>query len=576
MRKSLNSIIVAIWCIALPCTLLSQNVSPAEQARSLADQALVKARAGETTEALRIYETALRASPEDVAILRDYAVVLGWAGQYPRAIATIKQLRGKQKDQPVWALREFSRSYLFGDATTDALRVFDELVVLGDDSEQTLTRRALALKWLGRHAESQKQYEAVLEHYPNSASAYAGLANSLADENKLSEALRIIDSVPQGSEQNAEVLQSRIRVLNFMGRHLEAQQLISALPPEMFETRGMLEERVAAERWGGNPVGAQMDAVKLWTLFPANGTRDLLTGIRSEYGHSVSPGFRYSKDSDGLIDRTASSDIAIHLNPAHLIHIGYQYRWLEQNQDVRSLVRYDLGWTGTLNPRLTVYATASSVDYRVPGVSQKFVGDASAVVAVNDAIRLSGGGGSIVMDAFNAIGNQVTASFGSGEFAMRLDSNTHLRIRYSRYLFSDNVTRDRADAEITRPLLVNSWGRFSAGWRSNLMWHDSQTDDFYSPSQFQSHLAVAQADGRITSWLSYSGEIAAGWQLESGSPTLHPFQAAGKLAWQPGRGRHLRLIAEAGKSTSSLDRPGNGLRAYSRWGASAGLEIRFP
>jgi Flp pilus assembly protein TadD len=574
MRKSLNAIIVGAWCIALPWTLFSQNLNTAEQARAVADQALVKARAGETAEALRLYETALRSSPEDVAILRDYAVVLGWAGQYPRAIATIKQLRGKQKDQPVWALREFSRSFLFGDATTDALRVFDELVLLGDDSEQTLIRRAMALRWLGRNAEAQKQYQAILEHYPNSAPAYAGLANSLADDNKLSEALRIIDSAPQAAEQNAEVLQSRIRILNFMGRHLEAQQLISSLPPEMVETRGVLEERVAAERWGGNPVSAQMDAVKLWTLFPASGTRNLLTGIRSEYGHSVSPGFRYSKDSDGLIDRTASSDIAIHLNPAHLIHIGYQYRWLEQHQDVRTLLRYDLGWTGTLNPRLTVYATTSAVDYRVPGVSRKFVGDASAVFTVNDAIRFSGGGGSIVMDAFNAIGNQVTASFGSGDFSIRLDPSTRLRMRYSHYSFSNNVIRDRGDAEIMRSLPAKSWGRFSVGWRSNLMWHDYQTNDFYSPSRFQSHLAVAQVDGRITSWLSYSSEIAAGWQLESDSPSLHPFQAAGKLAWQPGR--HLRAIVEGGKSTSSLDRPGNGLRTYSRWVASAGLEIRWP
>src|SRR5678815_3279242 len=105
----------------------------------------------------------------------------------------------------------------------------------------------------------------------------------------------------------------------------------------------------------------------------------------------------------------------------------------DRYQDVRTLLRYDLGWTGILNPRLTVYATTSAVDYRVPGVSRKFVGDASAVVTVNDAIRFSGGGGSIVMDAFNAIGNQVTASFGSGDFSVRLDPSTRLRMRYSHY-----------------------------------------------------------------------------------------------------------------------------------------------
>jgi hypothetical protein len=296
--------------------------------------------------------------------------------------------------------------------------------------------------------------------------------------------------------------------------------------------------------------------------------------MRTEYGGSLSPGFRFGRDSDGLTDRSAGADFAIHLNPAHVLRAGYQYRWLEQNRDVRRLVRYDLGWSGTVSRKLALYTTVSSVDYRQAGVDKKFVGDASVALGVADSFRLNGGVGSIAMDAFNAIGNQVTSPFAFGEGMLSFGPNTRLRSRYSYYSFSDDVVRNRLDAELTRALVTESRVRLSAGWRSNLMWHNAQTDDFYSPRRLISQLGFAQATGRIASWLEYGGEIAAGWQSERNSQVLHPFQATGRLYWQPSR--HLRTVIEAAKSTSSLDRSEPGQRIYSRWVASAGVEVRFP
>ena len=157
---------------------------------------------------------------------------------------------------------------------------------------------------------------------------------------------------------------------------------------------------------------------------------------------------------------------------------------------------------------------------------------------------------------------------------MRPGMKTRFNVRYSLYSFSDDVHRDRLDGEIMRVLQIKPRARLTVGWRTNLMWHDQETSDFYSPAQFQSYLAVGQAEGRITRTLGYSGEIAAGWQFESNSPSLHPFQAMGKLNWQTSR--RLNAVLEAGKSTSSLDRPSSGARAYSRWVVSAGLEFRIP
>ena len=106
------------------------------------------------------------------------------------------------------------------------------------------------------------------------------------------------------------------------------------------------------------------------------------------------------------------------------------------------------------------------------------------------------------------------------------------------------------------------------------MLHDNFTPDFYSPSRLQSYLGVGQFSGRLTSWMDYNAEVAAGWQLESGSPVMHPFQVSGGVGWLPSR--HLRLSVDGGKSTSSMDRIGSGLRTYSRWSASGSLQIRFP
>src|SRR5262249_45270388 len=133
--------------------------------------------------------------------------------------------------------------------------------------------------------------------------------------------------------------------------------------------------------------------------------------FRTEFGHSVSLSARYAEDSDALIDRTAGADAAVHLNPAHVIRAGYQYRFLRQ-QDDREWARYDLGWTGTLHRRLTIYTTVADVDYRTPRLDRKIIGDGSLTVSAGDRVRISGGGGSIMMDAYNAVPRQVTAPFG--------------------------------------------------------------------------------------------------------------------------------------------------------------------
>jgi tetratricopeptide (TPR) repeat protein len=557
---------------AAACPVFAQAVNPTD-ARSLASQATLIAREGKHEEALRLYREALAMMPDDMSILRDYAVVLGWNEEYKQAIPVIRRILAAESAQPDWALREFARTFLFGDATLEALKMLDQLVERGDSTEDTLSKRALAMRWLGRNEDAEPAYEEILRRYPETGSAYAGLAYLSADRNRMSEALRILDGAPASLQSQRDMLVARIQILNWMGRHYEAQRLIGALPADLAETRDILRERVSASRWGGNPSGAVHDSMRLASLYPDQRSRDLLNQLRAEYGHALVPNFRYTKDSDGLIERAASSEFTVHLNPSHAIRAGYQYRWFQQSAQERTLLRYELGWSAALTRRLAVYTTLANVDYRSPRLDRKFAGDASASIALSDSVRIGGGGGKIVMDAFQSLPAQVMAPFGFVELGLNLGRN-RIQSRYSRYSFTDDVTRSRIDAQFLRPVVMESALRLSLGFRANIMTHSDWTPDFYSPSRLESYFGVAQFSGHMTSWMDFNSEVAGGWQSEFGSPVMHPFQISGGLAWRPSR--HLRVVVDAAKSTASVDRIAPGWQIYSRWSASGGVEIRLP
>jgi len=553
------------WLTRIIALILFMPGSAAAQ--SVADRALAASRAGQVEEALTLYRTALAAEPENVAILRDYAVVLGNAGKYQDALPIVRKVVSLDANQPAWALREFAGIYLFGDSTVEALRVLDELVRNGDISEQTLNRRALALRWLGRSGESEEAYRTLLQRYPASEEGIAGLAYSLADEGRYFQALEgLTSSAPA-------IIKARIRILNWAGRHYEAQQVLDTLPANLREDREVLEDRVAAARWGGGPADAVEYAERLLALYPSDDARRLARDLDLQYGVALFPTFRQAKDNFGLTERTWGGDLIVHLNPAHAVRAGYQYRQFDQEgSDTRQLVRYELGWSGALTRRLSAYAAAATVDYREPGLKREIVGDGSMAFVVNDTLRLGGGGGKVVMDAYPALDDQVTGTFVFGDVSIRPDARTLVAASVSRSAFSDDVVRTRTDARVMRTVVVRRAAKVTAGWRFSGMWHDVTTSDFWSPLRFVSNLGAVQSEGSLTPWFDYIGTIAAGFQSELGTPLQHPFEVYGRIA--AGRGAW-RGIIELGKSTSSVNRSIPGQLSYSRWIISVGGEFRF-
>jgi len=578
MPRTSNAFRHSVCCAAIAiCSLsvLRAQSSTAEatrQATALAEDATQRARAGKTEDALMLFRQAIQLAPNNVPILRDYAVILGWGEHYTDAAKVIGQILALEPEQPDWALREYARSYLFGGDTKAALNMLNRLVSRGDTSEAVLLRRALALRWLGQPKEAQTAYEVARSLYPASGAALAGVVYSLGDQNKLPEALRTVDAGLRDLPNDPELIKVKIRVLNWMSRHLEAEQMLDGIPTSLENDREILEGRVYAARWGGDPVTASRTARRLNAEFPDNAaTKKLLNQIDLEYGASLAPGFRYISDSDGLVDKTWSGEFAMHLSPAHELRTGYLYRELWQN-DSLFWRRYDLGWSGALSRRVRGYASSSDMNYGT-GSTHRIVGDGGFAFALSDAARVTAGGGIIAMDAFRAVQNHVTANFASGDLTLAANTFTQLQARYARYNFSDGVTRDRTDLEALFQIHSQASFKLRLGWRSNLMWHDGSTSDFYSPETFQSHLALAQMSGRLARPLDYSVEVAGGWQMEPGTPLENPIQVSGRLAWHPTE--NFRALIELGRTTSSLDRVTADRNPYTRRVVSVGIVYSF-
>jgi tetratricopeptide (TPR) repeat protein len=578
MRKTFSLFRISACCVAIAvCSVgvlraQSTTADSTRQAAALAEEATQQARAGKTEDALALFRQALPLAPNNVPILRDYAVILGWGEHYLEATKVIRQIVTLEPEQPDWALREYARSYLFGGDTQAALDMLNRLVSRGDISETVLMRRALALRWLGQPKEAQTAYEVAQEHYPKSGAARAGAVYSVGDQNKLSEALRTAEAGLRDLPGDPELLKAKIKVLNWMSRHLEAQRVLDGIPTSLEGDREILEDRVYAARWGGDPGTAARIVRRLDADFPNNAaTKRLVNQIDLEYGASLAPGFRYISDSDGLIDRTWSGEFAAHLSPANELRTGYLYRELWQGESL-FWRRYDLGWAGVLSRRVRAYASGSDVNYGT-GSTHRIVGDGGFAFVLSDSARITAGGGTIAMDAFRGTQNHVTATFASGDLTLAPNTFTQIQVRYARYDFSDAVKRDRTDLEALFQIHTQARLKLRLGWRSNLMWHDGTTSDFYSPETFQSHLALVQMSGRIVRPLDYSVEVAGGWQMEPGTPLENPIQVSAHLAWHPTD--NFRALIEVGRTTSSLDRVTADRNPYTRRVASVGIVYSF-
>jgi hypothetical protein len=546
----------------------------AETPSELADRARDLARAGQTAPALELYRQALAAEPDNLEIRRDYATVLGWAEDYTESVKQFRAVLKQDPDQPNWALEQMARSELFGGHPAAALPLFDRLIAAGDRSNTTLNRKGLALRWLDRPREAEAAYRVALAAYPDSTDARVGLIYSLADQDRMELALSTANQALVEYPASLPLIKAKAQILNWMSRHHQAAAVLNTAASQPADDPEFRELRLAADRWGGNPAGAAREAQALEHDFPQRQSAlQLAHEIALEYGFSLTTSARAIGDSDGLLDQTYEQQFAFHTGPAQQFRFGFQDRRFSQNNDSTGWNRFEAGWTGSLGERVTGWASVSSIDYFGPAGGHRMVGDATVAWTLSDRAVLSAGGGSFAMDAFEAVQNRVTAPFYFASLDLRPHSKVAIEASGAQYFFTDGVRRERASLGAFRRVYSRSYLRLDIGERSSLIWHDRSTPDFYSPSFFQTHLAVARLRGRLGRRFEYDAEFGAGVQREPGVRLEAPFVGSAMLLAR--LTRRLLLNVEAGGGTSSLDRVTPGVSAYSRQYVAAGLNFRF-
>ena len=570
-RWNLARLAALVCCLAAPLASKEPD-DPTRRAAVLAETARDKARTGPTAQALDLYREALALNPDDHVIRRDYAVVLGWAEHYAEASRQFAMVVEKVPDQPVWALREQARTELFGGRPQRALEILDQLIASGDVSEETRSRKGLTLRWLNRSSDAEMVYSSLIEAYPDSAAGAIGLANSLSDRNRLGDALWVVNRTLAANPGQWQLLQTKAQILNWQGRHLQAMKVLDGIPASHAAEKTVVETRIQALRWGGDPSGARKSLDQLRQMFPQNKEVDRTSrDLDLEYGYALRTTGWMIGDSDDFVDTAIGQEFAFHLNPAHRFQLGYQHRRFEQRETLQWR-RTEAGWSGVLHRRVRAYASAAHIDYLGEGRPRRAIGDGGISLSLSDRVRLSAAGGSIAMDAFEAVRHQVTGSFYQGSLQIRPLPLTTLDGQWAAFSFNNGVRRQRVDITGVHRLRQGRRIHVDVGGRFNWMRHDRQTPDFFSPSSFQTHTALVRLSGRLSANLEYRTETAYGIQREPGAPLQHPLLLTGSLVWRlhPSFSLHL----DAGRSTSSLDRINPGRPSYTRSFVVVGINFR--
>jgi len=219
----------------------------------VADEARELARKGHQDLAIDLYRQAIEIAPDVATIRRDYAVVLGWSGDYAAASREFLRVTALQPQQPEWAQREMASAHLFADRNEEALALFDSLYTSGYREETLLTRRGLSLMRVGRLAEAEAAYREALGLYPDSEPAAIGVVQSVADQGRVADAYTIAVSWGAGRPEDSEIRVLIAKLLTKIGRYQDSLDAFDRLPLQIQERPEVAVFRVLAARLAGDP-----------------------------------------------------------------------------------------------------------------------------------------------------------------------------------------------------------------------------------------------------------------------------------------------------------------------------------
>ncbi|MDA0204047.1 MAG: hypothetical protein O3A53_08835 [Acidobacteria bacterium] len=572
---------VPVMALAPEPNTLRTSLPGAETGRSLtvqsvalAAEGVALAREGSVELGIAYLRRAVAVAPLHLAVRRDYAVVLTWNERYVEAQREFDYVFEHEPKQPVWARSDRVQAELFGDQPQAALVMLNELLAEGYVDERNLLRKGLALRWSGQPKEAERLYKQIAALYPESSAGPDGLIHSLADQNRLGSAIKAANESLTRLPNHWDLVKSRAQVLNWAGRHLQAEKTLAALPEERAQQGDALHHRALAARWSNNARAATDYARTFAQRYP--GDREsyrLRDELQYEYGYAFQTRADYFADTDDFVSQGIRQQFEAPLSVNHRLEFGVNRQLFTQRSESASWTTYGVGWTGQVARRLTAHARAGQVLYGNGVKESRLNLDASASYLVSDRVRLRGGLGREPTTAFRAIERQVQTQYAYAETDLRPTLKTQLGMRYSTIAFGSSTTRQSVDFSAFRRIVDTRPIRVRLGMRNGWVAHDRPSDDVYSPSFVRTHLGALHLEGRFPGSIDYVAEFGAGVQREAGGPRTIPFSSTVEFAKKLRQNIWLRL--QGGHSNSALDRTNVGLSAYRMSYASIQLDYRL-
>jgi Flp pilus assembly protein TadD len=180
--------------------------------------------AGDLPSAVNLYRSALARQPGKDAVAVELGDTLIEADAVDDAVAAYGRVPPASEAR-LGALLGLMRAQLSLSSPAKALDYADQALSLASQDRRAIVGRGVALDLLGRHAEAQASYRAVLATAPQDLAARNDLALSLALSGAFAEALDILKPLAQSSAATPRTRQNLALIYGLMGDNERAAAL---------------------------------------------------------------------------------------------------------------------------------------------------------------------------------------------------------------------------------------------------------------------------------------------------------------------------------------------------------------
>jgi tetratricopeptide (TPR) repeat protein len=459
--------------------------TPPDTLREAAAQAW---EAGETDEAMRLYDQVLADTPTDPLALHRTALMLAWEERYEASLARFDRLiegapdhLGARVDRArvlAWsgdvpaalvALdRVLERDPAYAPALEaralfrawegryeESLAAYDDLLSIAPDNVDARRQRAQVLTWASDFGASIAVYDSILVREPDDLEARRARARALAFSDRLEDAVAEYEHVLERAPNDPEALVGLGRTLGWAGRLVEGERMLRTATRE----EGGAEAWVALGqnlRWQGRNAAALAALERAVTADPTDGdAREQLRSLRSAMAPSAWPSLAFESDSDGNRMRTVSVGASWHVSPRFRIRSDLYEKALDQNPLSRSTFGVTISGAYVLEPGWTVSAGLGGTRVDGAGASTELSAQAGLATPGRHPYGATFQVGTSQLDATAALA-AAGVRISEASLAMRWRSSTAWRldgsVGYARFEGSESNTRTNGSLSAARTL----------------------------------------------------------------------------------------------------------------------------